>query len=76
MGKNITFENGDLYDIGQTVNGISRFVWLNGKWYYFEKRLFGEYNYGHEALSKLIIEDEMMGWDEVKYLGNVFEVIT
>ena len=68
------FENGDLYDIGQTVNGISRFVFLNEKWYYFEKRLFDEYQYGHDNLSQLIIDNELMGFDEVEYLGNIFTI--
>jgi hypothetical protein len=72
MSKDIKFENGDLYDIGQTVNGISRFVFLNEKWNYFEQSLFSEYQYGHDNLSKLIIDDELMGFDDVKYLGNIF----
>ena len=23
--------NGDVFDIGQTINGVSKFLWLNGK---------------------------------------------
>ena len=75
MSKDVKFENGDLYDIGQTVNGISRFVFLNYKWYYFEKRLFDEYQYGHDRLSNLIVEDDFMGYNDVKYLGNIFDDI-
>ena len=27
--------NGDIFDIGQTVNGVSTFIYLNEKIYYF-----------------------------------------
>ncbi len=36
-------KNGDIWDIGQTVNGNSRFLYLNDKWYYatgYNKELF------------------------------------
>ena len=75
MSSGIKFENGDKYDIGQTVNGVSRFVWLNDKWYYFEQRFFSEYQYDNDALTKLIIDDNLMGFDETKYLGNIFNDI-
>ena len=32
-------KNGDVFDIGQTVNGVSKFLWFNQKWYYFEQRI-------------------------------------
>jgi hypothetical protein len=67
--------NGDVYDIGQTVNGVSRFVWLNDKWYYFEQRFFSEYQYDNDDLTKLIIDDDLSGFDETKYLGNIFDNI-
>jgi hypothetical protein len=61
--------NGDVYDIGQTVNGISRFLWFNDEWYYFEQRSSSKYGYDQDDLTKLILENE---FDEVKLLGNIF----
>ena len=60
---------GDVYDIGETVNGISRFLWFNDEWYYFEQRLSSKYEYDQDDLTKLIVENE---FDEVKLLGNIF----
>ena len=61
--------NGDVYDIGETVNGISRFLWFNDEWYYFEQRLSSKYEYDQDDLTKLKVENE---FDEVKLLGNIF----
>ena len=61
--------NGDVYDIGETVNGISRFLWFNDEWYYFEQRLSSKYEYDQDDLTNLIVENE---FDEVKLLGNIF----
>lgn len=65
-------EEGDVWDIGQTVNGVSRFLWYNSKWFYFEERLTREYEYSGEELTALIRRDMMEGWEEVTYLGNIF----
>lgn len=62
--------NGNVYDIGQTINGVSRFLFLNETWYYFEKRLSIEYEYDQQDLTKLVTENE---FEEVKLLGNIFE---
>jgi hypothetical protein len=63
-------KNGNVYDIGQTVNGASRFLFLNGIWYYFEERFSHEYEYDQQDLTKLVTENE---FSEVKLLGNIFE---
>jgi hypothetical protein len=63
---------GNVYDIGQTVNGVSRFLFLNGIWYYFEERFSSEYEYDQKDLTKLVTENE---FDEVKLLGNIFDLI-
>lgn len=66
----MTFEikNGDCFDIGQTVNGCSRFILLNGKWhYYIPDRINREYEYDQDSLTQLIQDNE---FDEIKYLGN------
>lgn len=47
-------KNGDVFDIGQTVNGVSRFLWFNGKWYYFEERMTWEYEYDQEDLTTVV----------------------
>lgn len=62
-------KNGDVFDIGQTVNGVSKFLWWNEKWYYFEERMTREYEYDQEDLTKLIRFDE---FNEVEWLGNIF----
>ena len=63
-------KNGNVYDIGGTVNGVSRFLFLNDTWYYFEKRLSREYEYDQQDLTKLVTENE---FEEVTLLGNIFE---
>ena len=60
--------NGDVFDIGQTVNGVSKFLWLNNTWYYFEERMTSEYQYDQEDLTKLVNDNE---FDEVTYWGNI-----
>ena len=61
-------KNGDVFDIGQTVNGVSKFLWLNNTWYYFEERMTYEYQYDQEDLTKLVDDNE---FDEVTYCGNI-----
>ena len=62
-------KNGDIFDIGQTVNGISKFIWLGGKWHYFNKEVDRGYEYSQEELTNLITNDE---FGDVDYLGNIF----
>jgi hypothetical protein len=61
--------NGDVFDIGQTVNGVSKFLWFNDKWHYFEERLSSEYEYDQDELTKLIRNDE---FEEVTFIKNIF----
>ena len=63
-------KNGDVFDIGQTVNGVSKFLWWNKKWYYFEERMTREYEYDQENLTKKIIDNDFFG--EIEWLGNIF----
>ena len=63
-------KNGDVFDIGQTVNGISKFLWFNEKWYYFEEIFTREYEYDQKDLTNLVTENE---FDEVTHLGNILE---
>jgi hypothetical protein len=65
----MTINNGDVFDIGQTVNGVSRFLWFNDKWYYFEERLSREYEYDQNDLTKLVRDNE---FEEVKLIKNIF----
>jgi hypothetical protein len=62
-------KNGDVFDIGQTVNGVSKFFWFNDKWYYFEERITREYEYDQEALTKLVVDEFEL--EDVTYLGNI-----
>lgn len=63
-------KNGDVFDIGQTVNGVSKFLWWNKKWYYFEERMTREYEYDQEELTKTIVDGGFLG--EIEWLGNIF----
>jgi len=65
--------NGDVFDIGQTVNGVSKFLWFNNTWYYFEERLSREYEYNQQDLTQIVLNYNE--WDEVKFLGNIFSYI-
>ncbi len=66
----MNINNGDVFDIGQTVNGVSKFLWFNDKWYYFEERITWEYQYDQEALTRLVTENE---FDEVTWLWNILK---
>ena len=61
--------HGDIFDIGQTVNGVSTFIFLNGSFYYFidGKNSEREYEYDQEDLKNLILNDE---FDEVKRISE------
>ena len=67
-------KNGDIWDIGQTVNGNSRFLYLNDKWFYatgYNKESFTSsiYQYYGSELTKLITDDYD---DETELIGNIF----
>lgn len=69
-------KNGDVYDIGQSINGISTFIWLNSRWHYFTPESAGrDYEYSHNEITRLIEDDELNGNDEVKYIGNAFKCV-
>jgi hypothetical protein len=67
-------KNGDIFDIGQTVNGHHVFMWLHGKWYYRKPGTVPgtEYEYSQEDLTKTV-EDSLLNEDnEVIRIGNLF----
>ena len=68
--KSMNINNGDVFDIGQTVNGVSKFLWFNGKWYYFEERLSREYEYNQDDLTNLIYDNE---FEEVTFVKNILD---
>ena len=64
-------KNGDVFDIGQTINGVSQFLWFNNSIYYYTNRMSHrdmEYEYDQEELTQQVIKNE---FGEVKYLGNI-----
>lgn len=63
-------KNGDVFNIGQTVNGVSKFLWFNDKWYYFEERITREYEYDQVDLTWLISTNE---FNQIIHLGNILE---
>ena len=66
--------DGDIFDIGQTVNGQHMFMWLHGRWYYYEPgQVPGrEYEYPQEDLMKLVMESLENEDMEVIRWGNFF----
>lgn len=71
MSNNNQIQNGDVYDIGQTVNGVSKFLWFNDRWYYFEERMSREYEYNQNDLTKLVLHP--FEWDEITFIKNIFD---
>jgi len=67
--------NGDVYEIGQTINGINRFISINGNWYYYSQRYMGEYEYDGDDLTDLIADGIGSGDENIQFLGNVFNHI-
>ena len=65
-------KNGDVFDIEQTINGVSKFLWFNNKWYYFEERMTYEYEYNQEDLTKTVIDND---FNMVTFLGNILDAI-
>lgn len=68
---NNKINNGDVFDIGQTINGVHQFLWSNDKWYYFLEGFTREYEYPQKDLTKLV--ENINGFEEVKYLGNILD---
>lgn len=69
---NNKIKNGDVYDIKQTVNGVSKFLWFNNKWYYFNEEKFSyldEYEYDQEDLTQTILFNE---YEDITLEKNIF----
>lgn len=64
-------KNGDVFDIGQTVNGVSTFLWLNNKWYYFTERMSDEYQYDQQELTKTVLNEDDM--NDITFIKNIFK---
>jgi len=60
--------NGDIFDIGQTINGVSTFIYLNEKIYYFyDDEIQREYEYDSLEIYYTIA----FNYDgDVKFIGN------
>jgi len=67
---NNKINNGDVFDIGQTINGVSQFLWFNKEWYYFVEGFTHKYEYDQEDLTDLVQLNE---FDEIKHLGNILD---
>ena len=65
---NRVISNGDVFDIGQTINGVSTFLFLNDNFYYFTFRHSAEYEYDQNDLYHLIESD-----DNVVFVKNIFK---
>jgi hypothetical protein len=71
----MNFYNGDVYDIGQSINGVSRFIYFNEGWSYYSERLTGEYEYDSGELGKFIADGLILGDEDIQFLGNIFSHI-
>ena len=69
--NNEQIKNGDVFDIGQTVNGVSRFLWFNDKWYYFVENMTREYEYPQEDLTEVVVNANEI--EDIKHLGNILD---
>lgn len=63
--------NGDVFNIGQTVNGVDTFLWFNNKWYYFTERLSDEYEYNHESLTIVVLNENDL--HNITFIKNIFK---
>ena len=68
----MNFYNGDVYDIGQPINGVSKFIRINGSWNYYSERLMCEYEYDVLDLSNLIAGGIVNEDVDIQFLGNIF----
>lgn len=66
-------KNGDVFDIGQTVNGVSQFIRFNDTWHYFERRITREYEYDQDELTNTI--RNVSSLEDVVFKGNIFDHI-
>lgn len=64
--------NGDVFDLNQTINGVSTFLWFNDKWYYFVGRITREYEYPQQDLTDLVTENE---FEEIKWVANILQTV-
>jgi len=64
-------KNGNVYNIGQTVNGISKFLWLNDKWYYFREDMSREYEYDQQSLTDTVLN--LSGLEDITFIKNIFK---
>lgn len=86
----IVIKNGDIWDIAQTVNGVSRFIYIDNTWYYYEDRMLYESSkpgpitgipdslskYEYRSLTHLITEDAMRkGYFQCNYIGNINDMM-
>ena len=68
---NEDIKNGDVYYIGQTVNGVATFLWFNNKWYYFTERLSSEYEYDQSELTDAV--NNVNGLEDIQFVRNILK---
>jgi len=66
----MTLNNGDVFDIGQTVNGVSKFLWFNNVWHYFEEGILRVYEYDQDELTKTVHNYNDL--EEITFIKNIF----
>jgi hypothetical protein len=66
----MTINNGDVFDIGQTANGVSKFLWFNNKWHYFEERMSWEYEYDQNELTNVVLNINES--HDITFIKNIF----
>jgi hypothetical protein len=73
--KDMTFRSGDVWNIGQTINGVDTFIVVGDKWFYYSERMMREYEYDQEELTKLIYLDKVNGENETLFITNIFNFV-
>ena len=66
-------KNGNVYNIGQSINGIQNFLYLGDTWFYYRKDFTREYEYDQAELTRLVKENESA---EVTLVGNIFNALS
>lgn len=64
-------KNGDVFDIGQTVNGVSEFIWFANSWYYFGENMYRKYEYDQEDLTNTVLNIDY--FHKITFIRNVFD---
>lgn len=72
--------SGDVFDIGQTVNGCSKFIFIDNQWYYyfvsqvnyFSPEEYVKYRYGYNQDELYDTIQNYSGLEDITFIKNIF----